>query len=322
MLGALLALTSAATFAFNNAAYRRGALTGTAEQAMAISLPVGTIVFAIAIQLTGGWAAVAGLSRNSVFMFCLAGILHFTFGRYCNFRATKAMGANLVAPVQQFSLVVTIILAVGVLGEALTPMKVLGILLVILAPTVSLRSTRNASDAPAGFVPQYAEGYTFALLSAVGYGVSPVLVSAGLQNGGVATGLAGGLIAYAAACIVLAAMLFATGQARHVALVSRNSRNWFLISSVLVGLSQMFAYMALTLAPVTIVVPIQRLSLVFRIFANSILNRDYEVRGGRIWTATAIALIGSLILSANMEPVLETMPLPDCFREALRWTFP
>jgi len=322
MLGAFLALVAAMTFAANNAAYRRGALTGTVEQAMAISLPVGTIVFAIANVSTGAWGAFAELPRNSIAMFGLAGVSHFAWGRYCNFRATKAMGANLVGPVQQFSLVITVALAVGVLGEVLTSLRLLGILLILLAPAVSLRAPKVASNAPTGFKPNYVEGYAFALLSAVGYGVSPVLISAGLRGGGIAASLAGGLVAYTAACAVLAFTLFATGQIGHVAAVGKTSRNWFLISSALVGLSQMFSYMALAVAPVTVVTPIQRLSLVFRIFANSALNREYEVRGGSVWATTVVALIGSLMLSASTEFIVELMPLPEYLRTAALWQFP
>ena len=41
MLGALLALASAATFGLNNAAVRRGVLTATVLQGMAITVPMG-----------------------------------------------------------------------------------------------------------------------------------------------------------------------------------------------------------------------------------------------------------------------------------------
>jgi hypothetical protein len=30
--------------------------------------------------------------------------MHFVWGRYCNYRATRAIGTNLVAPIQQISL--------------------------------------------------------------------------------------------------------------------------------------------------------------------------------------------------------------------------
>ena len=59
MLGGILALLSAASFGLNDVAIRRGVLTGTPFQAMAISLPVGVLVFLIG-------ALIAGTARFSV----------------------------------------------------------------------------------------------------------------------------------------------------------------------------------------------------------------------------------------------------------------
>ena len=50
--------------------------------------------------------------RAQLGLLIVAGIIHFAWGRYCNYRATKAIGANLVAPVQQYSLILTLVLAV------------------------------------------------------------------------------------------------------------------------------------------------------------------------------------------------------------------
>ena len=45
MLGALYAALGAFTFALNNATLRRGVLTGTVMQAMALTVPVGALGF-------------------------------------------------------------------------------------------------------------------------------------------------------------------------------------------------------------------------------------------------------------------------------------
>src|SRR3990167_6888410 len=127
MIGGLLSLLSAVTFAYANASVRRGVLTGTVLQAVAISLPVALPFFIVAMVFTGGFPALAGFSGRTLVLLALAGIVHFALARYCNYRATKAIGANLVAPVQQYSLVITLVLAIVWLGEALTPLRILGI---------------------------------------------------------------------------------------------------------------------------------------------------------------------------------------------------
>jgi drug/metabolite transporter (DMT)-like permease len=323
--GALLALVAAATFALNNAAFRRGALTGTVAQAMAISLGLGVLLSFIAVLVIGAWGEMAALPALSTFMLCAAGILHFAWGRYCNFRATKAMGANLVGPVQQSSLIITLALAVFVLGETLTPLRILGIGLIFLGPAISLRARHATIDAEApapAFVPRYAEGYTFAALSATGYGSSPILVRAALENTSIATSLAGGFIAYLAAGAVMALALFWPGRVAHIRAVDAVSAKWFAASGVLVSLSQMAGYVALALAPVSIVTPIQRLSLVFRVYANSVLNREHEVIGPRIWVATGIAMVGVLFLTVSTDWALAVLPLPAAVESVLAWEWP
>lgn len=325
MLGGFLALVAAATFAINNAAFRRGALTGSVWQAMAISLPLGVVIFLAAALGTGSIGLLAAFPAQTVALLALAGILHFTWGRYCNFRATKAMGANLVGPVQQVSLIITLGLAVGLLGELVTPLRLLGIILVVLGPAIALGGARTeiAADAPPTvFRPNYVEGYTFALVGAFGYGLSPVLVRLSLQDTGIDASIAGGLIAHAAAAAVLSPALIVPARLRELSQINGRSARWFTLSAVLVALSQMFGYMALALAPVSVVTPIQRLSLVFRVFINSLLNRDYEVLGGRVWIATASGLVGALALSLSTEFVLQYVPLPEWSLALVRWQWP
>src|SRR6476620_8367834 len=127
MLGGLLAILSAATYAFNNASVRRGVLTGTIVQGMAITVPIG-LPLSIAIALiTGNLALVLGFSSKATAALAAGGVMHFVWGRYWNYRATKAMGTNLVAPIQQFNLVITLVGALWLLDEHLTPLKILGI---------------------------------------------------------------------------------------------------------------------------------------------------------------------------------------------------
>ena len=77
--------------------------------------------------------------------------MHFVWGRYCNYRATRAIGTNLVAPIQQINLIFTLLLAILILGETLTPLRMLGIALVLLGPSFTLRErARRAGQAALG----------------------------------------------------------------------------------------------------------------------------------------------------------------------------
>ena len=51
----------------------------------------------------------------------------------------RAIGTNLAAPVQQINLIVTLALAIWMLGETLTPLRILGIALILLGPGFTMR---------------------------------------------------------------------------------------------------------------------------------------------------------------------------------------
>jgi uncharacterized membrane protein len=336
VLGGLLAICSAATFAFNNASVRRGVLTGSVAQAMAITVPIGVPLFFLAALLTGRLGDVLAFSTQGYVALALAGILHFVWGRYCNYRATRAIGTNLVAPIQQFNLLVTLMLAIWLLGEELTVLKLLGIGLVLIGPSITMhdrhtQAERKVSDEkitaidaerPAAFEPKYAEGVTFSLLSAIGYGLSPILVRVVLEQRGLGASFAGGLVAYIAATAVMGLVLVWPGQLRHALAVNRESAKWFTLSGVLVFLSQMFLYMAMSVAPVTVVSPINRLSLLFRLYFSSWLNPQYEVFGGSVIAGTVVSLVGALALSLSTQALQDVVPLPDTLAALLAWHWP
>jgi uncharacterized membrane protein len=325
LLGGILGLLAAATFAFNNASARRGVLTGSVAQAMAITVPIGVPIFFAAALIAGSLPSIADLSARSLSFLAGAGIIHFIFGRYCNYRGTKAMGANLVGPVQQLSLPLTLGLAIWILGETLTVLRILGITLVMLGPALTLPGKRpSASEATTvkPFEADYAEGYFWALLSAIGYGVSPILVTLGLQHKHLGASLVGGLVAYGAAALVALVLLLWPGRLRHVLSMSANELKWFTLSGILVCLSQMFLYMAYTIAPLSVVTPIQRLSNVLRLYAGWLINREHEVFSGGVILGTLVSLIGAITLSVDTELAIAHVHLPDLVVSVARWHWP
>jgi uncharacterized membrane protein len=129
-------------------------------------------------------------------------------------------------------------------------------------------------------------------------------------------------VSYTAATVAFALVLLWPGRLRHVRAVEPEAAKWFTISGVLVCLSQMFRYMALSVAPVTVVTPIQRLSILFRIYCGKMLNPDHEVFGGKIILGTIVSLFGTLALSISTDTLLSLVSLPDFIVAAARWQWP
>lgn len=339
MLAGCLALLSAATFALNNASLRRGVLTGSVWQAMAITVPLGLPVFFFVALFSGTLGAVADFSLHSWLILGSSGILHFIWGRYCNYRATRAIGTNLTAPIQQVNLIVSLTLAIIVLGETLTPLRVLGIALVLAGPYFAMRSNKKpvvktiaeeaaaasevdpeTADEPPPFVPKYTEGIIFSILSATGYGVSPILIRLGLEGKGLHASVAGGMVAYLASTAFFMLFMLWPGRIREALQTDRESLKWFTISGLLVSLSQLFLFMAQSIAPVAVTAPISRMSILFRLYFSRLLNPKHEVFGGQMIVGTIISLLGALALTVSVDSIGAS--LPESWQPVLNWHWP
>ena len=126
MLGAIFAILSAAAFALNTAMARRGVVSGTPIQAMAVTVPLGVVCFLPLAFLTGELMRLPQFPMTATAWMAAVGVVHFVIGRYCNFRSNALAGVNLTAPVVQLQVVVTMIMAVVVLHEPCTALQMIG----------------------------------------------------------------------------------------------------------------------------------------------------------------------------------------------------
>lgn len=341
MLGGIFAILAAASFGFNNAALRRGVLSGSVFQALSITVPMGVPMFLLAGVATGHIDKLWEFPGEAYFWLAAAGVMHFVWGRYCNYRSTKAIGGNLSGPWKQSQLILALILAMLLLDETLTPLKILGIALIVGGVIATSRAkhkkkpkaeadVESSTDAAAkpkkektpDFEPNYAEGYTFALLSATGYGISPVLVRMGLENQGPGFSIAGGLVSYTAAALVVGIIILAGGQWNHIRALQPVAAKWFTLAGALVGLSQGLRYTALAIAPVTVVTPIQSTSAVFRVLFGWLINREHEVFGLWIYLGVLLSMTGVVALTLSTEIILAYVDLPQVLMDVADWQWP
>jgi drug/metabolite transporter (DMT)-like permease len=341
MLGGVFAILAAASFGFNNAALRRGVLSGSVFQALAITVPMGVPLFLLAGIATGHIDKLWSFPAEAYFWLAAAGVMHFVWGRYCNYRSTKAIGGNLSGPWKQAQLIIALILAIVLLGETLTPLKILGIALIVGGVVATSRAKHKkkpktvdsaggnseSSDKPKrsklpDFEPNYAEGYTFALLSATGYGISPVLVRMGLENQGPGFSIAGGLISYTAAALVVGIIILVGRQWGHIRSMQPVAAKWFSLAGALVGLSQGLRYTALAIAPVTVVTPIQSTSAVFRVLFGWLINREHEVFGLWVYLGVLLSIAGVVALTLSTEIIVAHVDLPQVLVDIAGWQWP
>ena len=322
LLGAVLAVLSAATFALTNATGRRGVISGTPTQGMVISIPVGLVCFLFVALLTGAHQSFGRFTASTLVSLSAAGVLHFVVGRYCNFRASQAAGVNLTAPVMQLNAVVTLVLAVVVLREPCTMLQVAGGILMVAGSLVTQRASQPVAAgnprAVATFTPRVAVGFFFASIAALMYGTSPIIVRQALLDAGPLGGIAGGSIAYAAATVAVTLGLLIPSLRSNVTKVSGENARWFVYSGIFVAAAQGFLYSALAVAPIMLVVPLLQLSLVFRFFFAYLLNPHHEVFGFLVVFGSVVSIAGACAVSIDTDLILQALALPESLAAPLR----
>jgi uncharacterized membrane protein len=320
MLGAFFAILSAASFAATTAAGRRGVVTGTPAQGMVLSNPVGVLCFLLIAVLAGEITETMEFSLTRAVWMAGVGVLQFVVGRYANFRANQSAGVNLTAPVVQLNVVVTLVLAVVVIGEPCTVLQIIGGLVMFAGAFTAQQQSLPKAGAP-GFSPRYAEAYLFALLAALAYGTGPFMARIALQFSGPSSAIPGGLIAYGASTAAVATMVLLSPKLRrNVTSVKWENMRWFVYSGVAVAAAQGFMYAALAVAPIMVVIPLLQLSLVCRLFFSTWVNPHYEVFGIKIILGTIISMMGACAVAVDTDLILAVLRVPETLAQVLRFS--
>ena len=169
---------------------RRGVLAGTVLQALSISVPIGVPIFLVAVARDRQPRPRRRFLMAARSCFCRSPASSTSCGAAtATIAPSRRSAPNLAGPIQESSALVALGLAVGLLGETLTPAQ--GARHRARPPWSGGRGRIGRKKTPRGrgvprattrFTPAYAEGYLFAALSATGYGTSPVLVRLGLDG--------------------------------------------------------------------------------------------------------------------------------------------
>jgi len=306
-LGIIFALLGAMSFAMNSASVRRAVTLGAASQGLYLTIFSGTGLFLIAALVSGEIFQAKTVADHDFAFMAAGGIVHILGGRYCNYRAVRAIGANRTQPIAGLSVLMSVGIAILWLKEELDLLKATGIVLVLIGPALvapkrrtaekSVPGASNSSPSASGgpsFTPNMAEGYFFGLAAAALWGAGPVLMRAGVHANGL--GMLGGTVAYSAASTVLLLTLFIPGQASGAITLNRGARGMFLIAGVSSWLANMFRFAALALAPVSIVIPLMRSSVLFSLATNFFFNRHLESFEPRVLGGILISLVGAILL--------------------------
>ena len=184
----------------------------------------------------------------------------------CYFHALQLGDVNKVAPIDKSSTVLTILFAFLLLGEPVSAAKMIGIL--GIGTGTLLMIARKGGDKNQ---VRSRSWLLFAVLSAVFASLTSIFGRIGVEN------IESNLGTAIRTVVVLAmawVMVFVSGKQREMKGISKKSWLFLFLSGITTGLSWLCYYRALQDGPASIVVPVDKLSIVVTIGFSYILLKE------------------------------------------------
>ena len=290
--GVFLSLAAAAMLGLNTAVVRRGVLKTSAYNCMIISIPLSIPVFFFISMATGQLNRISEFSSFDYLVLGIAGIINFLGGRYSQFLAIQAVGANLTAPVRVLSALFGAVLGGLFLGEEITLLRGFGIVLIILAPLIAFLKPGEIAvglfDLPRGIL--------FGLIGALSYGGSTFLLRLILADTDLV--FLGAFIAHLAATIVLVISLGIPGRIHELRKIDKQAIRLFAVIAVIMTLAQTFRFSAIEMTDTAVVAPLIETGLFFGIGFAYVFNRKTENFSPAVLGGIIIAVIGAIAIAA------------------------
>lgn len=147
-MGVILALFSAASFAFMNVSVRKGVRPGDEDNGVLTSVIVNVLIFSTLILFVTATSGIGAWSWTGIVVFAAAGLTSTFIGRTLLFGGIRRIGAARAAAIKNATPLVTLAIALTVLGEQLVALTGLGIVLVMSGVFLIVRESmeRSAHD--------------------------------------------------------------------------------------------------------------------------------------------------------------------------------
>jgi len=231
------------------------------------------LIFAwLMVFITGSQTQINSIDRTTFLFLILSGLA--TGGSWlCYFKALQIGDINKVVPIDKSSTILTIILAFILLDEQINLPKAVGVAL-IAAGTYMMIEKKDTDPAQ----PTRKSWLFYALGSAAFASLTSILGKIGISNveSNLGTAIRTGVV------LVMAwVMVFATGKLHTLKSISKKELGFITLSGLATGGSWLCYYKALHDGPASIVVPIDKLSiLVTVVFSYLVFHEKLTKKSG------------------------------------------
>lgn len=255
--------------------------------ATAVRTIVVLIMSMMMVLIVGSAGTITGISGKTWLFLTLSGLATGA-SWLCYFRALQVGDVNKVVPVDKSSTVLAMLLALIFLHEEISLPKLIG--LVAVACGIFLMIEKKESGTRA-----HGKGWLlFAVLSAVFAALTSILGKIGID--GVESNL-GTAIRTAVVLVMAWVMVFVSGKAGEVRKIPRRELLFICLSGLATGASWLCYYKALQDGPASVVVPVDKLSILVSVLFSRVVF--HEKLQKRAIIGLALLTAGTVIMAVN-----------------------
>lgn len=238
------------------------------DVATAIRTVVVLLFSWIMVWLTGTGSSISELSNRTLLFLILSGLATGA-SWLCYFHALQKGDINKVVPIDKSSTVLTILLALIFLGEGLSIKKAGAVLLIAIGTMLMIVKKKGNSTEQKKETQK--DWLLYAILSAVFASLTAILGKIGIE--GVDSNL-GTAIRTTVVLLMAWLMVFVTGKGNLLKKIEKKELGFITLSGFATGASWMCFYRALQDGPASVVVPIDKLSILVTIIFSRIVFHE------------------------------------------------
>lgn len=239
------------------------------------------------VFVVGSQGSIAQISGTTLLFLILSG-LSTGASWLCYFKALQLGDVNKVAPIDKSSTVLTILLAFIFLGEPVSIPQALGVVGIGVG-TLLMIAKKEVEDGK----PHSKAWLVYAFLSAVFASLTSIFGKIGVEN--VESNL-GTAIRTIVVLVMAWVMVFVTGEQKGIRSIGKKSWVFLFLSGITTGLSWLCYYRALQDGPASVVVPIDKLSILVTIVFSWIVLKEKLTPKAAVGLVLILAGTGAMLL--------------------------
>lgn len=293
LVGVALALGAAIAGASNRLFVRVGTERGTATEAFFVVMTISTLVLVPVVGVA--YYPDYGLTPVAWLSFLGAGLVATLLGNVFLYTSITRIGASRTQPIVASNALVSIALALVLLGETMTAVHGVGVVVIVAGVAVIAWETshENPDDLPRRTLLL---SLLLPFATAVTFGSEPIFANFGFAEGTPA--MVGLAVKTGSAWLGFTAYARWRGTLPPVATLRRRGNRWFAFAGIAYVLFLVGYYAGLAVAPVNVVIPIIITNTLWVIVLSVLfMPRRLERITWRLAGAAAAVVLGAIVVS-------------------------